>query len=111
MEPLLTRAMHQRIETLRQAASEVAKKTKPVVVPKGKRTLLEREAGPLRRVLREEKMQTELDHRLAEESQRMTRGKQPPGAEKKQTEPDHRLAEESQRMTPVQVLLRQAGFE
>lgn len=79
-EPLLTRAMHRRIETLRQVVAEVVWKTKPLAVPRGKRMLLELEAGPPRRVLREGKTQTELDQRLAEGSQRLMRGMKLPQA-------------------------------
>lgn len=79
-EPLLMRAMHRRIEMLRQVVAEVVWKTKPLVVPRGKRMLVEQEEGQFRRVLRVEKAQTELDQRLAEGSQRLMRGMKLPQA-------------------------------
>ncbi len=65
---------------LRQVVAEVVWKTKPLVVPRGKRMLVEQEEGQFRRVLRVEKAQTELDQRLAEGSQRLMRGMKLPQA-------------------------------
>ena len=76
-EPLLTRAMHRRIETLRQVVAEFAMEKMLLAVPRGKRMLLEQEEGQFRRV---EKTQTELDQRLAEGSQRLRWGRKLPQA-------------------------------
>lgn len=50
----------------------------PLAVRRGMRMLLELESGQFRRVLREEKTQTEQEHRLAKVCQRLIWGMQLP---------------------------------
>lgn len=89
MEPRIATAMRRRIETPPRAVEEVSMEKKPPVVRRGMKMRQELEAGPVRQVLREEKTQTEQDHRLAEGS--------------------HRLAGESQRLM-LGIELPLAGF-
>jgi hypothetical protein len=78
MESRMAKAMHRMIETLLKAAAEVSMEKKPPAVRGRMRILLELEAGPLRQVLREGKTRIEQDHRLAEKSQTLMRGRKLP---------------------------------
>lgn len=71
VEPQLARGMLRRIETLRRVVAEVSMAMQPSAVRRGMRMPLELEAGALRRVQREGKIQTVQVRWQAEESQRL----------------------------------------